>query len=325
MRACSQLISSFATIARRERDRSSVTLRWSTGAALALALAWAYWPTITSLIAQWDRSPDYSHGFLVPVFAAWLLWVRRSLLTSDAPAHSGTSLGLGVVSLVASIVMRLAGARYHIDALDGLSLVALSVGLALLLGGWRAFRWSWPAALFLMFMIPLPYSLEIALQSPLRRIGTIASTYALQTLGLPAFSQGNVILVNNARIGVVEACSGLRMLMIFFALATAVATVSARPWWQRLFIIASAVPIALVTNVTRITVTGFMYGMDFKDLAELVFHDLAGWLMMPMALGLLWAELWYLTHLIVTEEQQPLALGLAGREQEGRVFSTARA
>jgi exosortase len=151
-------------------------------------------------------------------------------------------------------------------------------------------------------MVPLPYRLEVALAHPLQRLGTWASTYALQTLGFAAFAEGNVIRMRPVRIGVVEACSGLSMLVIFFALSTAVAVLANRPLWERLLLVASAVPIAVAANVTRITVTGVLHKWVGRELADYVFHDLAGWLTMPLALGMLWAELRLLAWVIRTRE-----------------------
>src|SRR5262249_56384836 len=90
-------------------------------------------------------------------------------------------------------------------------------------GGWSSCRWALPAVAFLAFMIPLPYRLEVMVADPLQRLATTTSTFALQTLGLPALAEGKVILLNEVKIGIVEACSGLRMMMIFFAISTAVA------------------------------------------------------------------------------------------------------
>jgi exosortase/archaeosortase family protein len=89
----------------------------------------------------------------------------------------------------------------------------------------------------------------------------------------------------------VEACSGLSMLMIFFALSTAVALLIRRPWPERALLVASALPIAILSNIIRITVTGVLHKTAGSEVADLVFHDLAGWLMMPLALGMLWTEL----------------------------------
>ena len=91
-------------------------------------------------------------------------------------------------------------------------------------------------------MIPLPYRFEVALAGPLQRIAVISSTYLLQTFGLPAVAEGNIILLSEARIGIVEACSGLRMLVVFFALSSAVALVIRRPFWERAVVVASAMP-----------------------------------------------------------------------------------
>ena len=277
---------------------------------LALALTgtvvWAYWTALTAMADRWSRDAEYSHGYLVPLFALFILWMRRDMLDLSKLKPSWWGLPL----LLAGVSMRSLAARYYLEWFDFLSLIPCVVGVGLMLGGWRALRWFWPAAGFLFFMIPLPFTLEVALREPLRKIGTVASTYIMQTCGLPAFSEGMVIVVNDVRIGVVEACSGLRMLMIFFALASAVALLSQRPYWERAVIVISAVPIALISNVARITVTGILYGMNLDHLAKVVFHDLAGWLMMPLGLLLLWAELWFLTKLFIIEDDQPMALGL---------------
>jgi exosortase len=157
-------------------------------------------------------------------------------------------------------------------------------------------------------MVPLPYSLEQALREPLRRIGTHAGTYVLQTLGFAAISEGNVIVIEDTRVGVEEACSGLRMLMIFFALSTAVALLSKRVLWERVLIVLSAVPIALVANITRISATAILHRTAGPEIANMVFHDLAGWLMMPVALLLLWLELWILGTLFLPEPKWPMPM-----------------
>jgi exosortase len=152
--------------------------------------------------------------------------------------------------------------------------------------------------LFLFFMIPLPHRVAVAAAEPLQRLATVASCYALQTLGLPAVPEGNVILLNDSRIGIVEACSGLRMLVVFFALSTAVALVIHRSLWERLVVVGSAVPIALFSNLVRIVATGVLHQTAGPRFADDFFHDLGGWLMMPLALMLLWVELKVLARLL---------------------------
>ncbi len=190
------------------------------------------------------------------------------------------------------------------------ALIPCVAGIVLMLGGWPLMRWSWPAILFLVFMIPLPVALETMARIPLQKIGTRASTYILQTLGLPAVAEGNVIQLSDYPIGVAEACSGLRMLMTSAALTFALAFILNRPVWERLVILASAVPIALLTNIIRITVTGICYEYFGQEVAEKVFHDVAGLLMMPMAVGLLWLEIVILSRLTTEPPEGPTLAGV---------------
>jgi exosortase len=196
-------------------------------------------------------------------------------------------------------VLRFLGTYYYIEWLEAVSLLPVLGGAILLLYGSSAFRWSWPAIAFLFFMVPLPYRVETGLARPLQRIATVAATYALQTLGRPALSEGNVIIVNEARIGVVEACNGLGMLLVFFALTTGLVILIRRSPLDKLFLLLTTAPIAVLVNVVRITLTGVLYETAGSRWAELVCHDLAGWLMMPMALALLCLELHFLTRLFV--------------------------
>ena len=129
--------------------------------------------------------------------------------------------------------MRLAGSYLFFDWLEAVSLLPVLAGAVLLLAGKKALWGSLPAIGFLGFMIPLPFQVETAMSHPLQRVATVVSTYVLQTLGRPAFAEGNVITVNEARIGVVEACNGLGMLLLFFALATAVAIICHRNLYEK--------------------------------------------------------------------------------------------
>jgi exosortase len=271
------------------------------------ALVWAHWTGLALMAERWTHDPQYSHGYLVPVFALGLLWARRNIFRESDPKPAWW----GILLLLAGIGLHIAGGYYAYTWLDAFSLLPTLVGVVLTLGGRAAWRWAWPAVGFLIFMIPLPYRLEVSLAAPLQRIATLSSTFLLQTFGLPAVAEGNVILLSEARIGIVEACSGLRMLVVFFALSSAVALMIHRPIWERLLVVVSAVPLALVVNVMRITVTGFLHEKVSSDVANAVFHDFAGWLMMPAALAMLWLELIYLRHLLLEPlPSGPIGLGL---------------
>jgi exosortase len=160
--------------------------------------------------------------------------------------------------------------------------------------------------LFLIFMIPVPYRTTIWLAFPLQQLATIASTYVLQTLGQPAIAEGNTILIRDFQLSIVQACSGLSMLVTFVTFSTAVCLVVKKPISDKLLILLSAIPIALVANVIRIVMTGFMFLHVNDKWAQAMLHDAAGWFMMPLALAFLGAELWVLNRLFVDRRTRPV-------------------
>lgn len=269
-----------------------------------LLVLWSYWPTLGEVVARWWDDPQYSHGFLVPPFAAGLLWLRRGQLNGRTLTMSAWGLPL----LLVGVALRLAGAYFHFGYFDQISLLPCLAGLTLLAGGWPALQWAWPAVAFLAFMVPLPYSVAQGLSGPLRGFATVVSTFLLQAMGRPALAEGNVILLNEIELGIVDACSGLSMLVTFFALSTAVAVLVQKPIWEKLCIALSAVPIALAANVLRITATGLVFDLVGNNFGGHAFHDVAGWLMMPLGLAFLGLELWILNQLVLDATPQgPLA------------------
>lgn len=357
-----------------DHNRPGQWFSWAALGVLLVVLLWSYWNSLSETAVYW-QGPQYSHGFLVPLFTVFLLWLRRKG-SADAPlaetvrekrvlvlagvllaaaagiywffpaseAAGGAAflrqiaaswlfvgavlvVGLaavvfwaegqpdcsvaprerwwGVLLLAAGLGMRLACAHIGLDIPDMYTFVVSLAGVILLAGGWRLFRWAGPAAGFLIFMFPLPWSVERALLAPLQSLATDVSTFALQTLGVEAYNDGgNRICIEELQLGVVDQCSGLRMTTIFLALSVAIVLLVRRPWWENLVILLSAVPIALTVNVARITVTGVLYRVASSELAEKVFHDWAGYMMMPLALGLLWLELVILSHLFYEVDEE---------------------
>jgi exosortase len=274
-------------------------------------LAYSYWPGLLNARSSWDN-PQYSHGWIVPICAlALLFWWRRPITPVEQSARMA---GLGL--LLAAFLVRLACASFRIITIDMYTFVPAVAGIVLLAGGWSMFRWAWAPIATLIFMYPLPDEATRYLLGPLQTLATMVSTFALQTMGLDAYREGNRIILGETQVlGVVDACAGLRMLTIFVWLAIMIVLVSDGEWWENLIIAASAIPIALIVNSTRITVTGVMYTIN-PELAEKIFHDWAGYFMMPMALGLLFAVQWLLGRLVVTEDLTPAAVGV-GRSAVG--------
>jgi exosortase len=282
-----------------------------TRTAVALAvLGWAFWPTLRELFDTWVTQPDYSHGPLVPLFALYLLAKRKQVAAT--PPRPWPVLGFAVLAF--AILLRLAGSATSFLPLEGVAFILCLTGLAVLAGGKAALVRFWPPLVFLLFMIPLPYEMSRLLGAQLQEIGTLATTFLLQCLGQPALAEGNRILIGNVTLNVVEACSGLRMLMTFFAFSTAAVFLMDRHWVVKTLVLASAVPIALVTNILRITATGLahVWLADGDDKTRLLgfIHDFNGWMMMPVGLLFLVLELWLFKHLLIERSavsSQPLA------------------
>ena len=264
-------------------------------AVLLGAVVWSHVETLAGLAGQWWQNPDYLHCFLVPVVAGYLLWHRRDLLS--AGPRLGNSWGL--LLLAVAVAMRWAAEYFYYGTLDRLALLPLAAGLAVLWAGLGGLRWAWPSVLFLVFMIPVPGTLAGIASQPLQRVGTLVSTYLIQVLGIPAVSQGNVSMLRDSSIGVVEACSGLKMMMLFAAICVAAIFLMRLRGIDKVAILLSAVPIAVVANVFRITLTAVLHEMVSHELADRVFHDLAGFLMMPLAMALVFLETWLLEHLFL--------------------------
>jgi exosortase len=267
---------------------------------LGSGLLWALWPALTTMADRWASDPRYAHGYFVPLFALALLWMRRARLGEGSPRP----VAWGLVPVAMGAALQLVGGYYRIEWFEGLALLPYLVGLAMLLGGRRILAWAWPSIAFLAFMVPLPWRIETALGPPLQYLATEASTYVLQTLGFMAIAEGNVIQLNEATIGVVEACNGLSMLMTFIALSTAAALVVRRPLVDRVVLVASSVPVALLANIARITMTGVLHETVSGHASSTFYHDLAGWVMMPMALALYWIEIAVLSRLLIEDRHE---------------------
>ncbi len=296
------LAKSTAAVADREKQAAQhVRLAiWAGAAILAAVLVCSYWQELRSLLIKWRTEEDYNHGFLVPPFAAFLLWYRRELMPKTAV---GSLWGLALLA-VGAILRWGATLFFMYDELDPLSMWCFLAGAAVFVGGLPTLRWSWPAIFFLVFMIPLPGPLATTMGFPLQRIGAAVSTYLLQTIGIPATSQGVVITLTYGQLEVERACSGLRMLMLFVAVCVGAAILIRRPLWEKAAVVLSAPPIAVAANVLRITITGVLSDTTSAD-ADAV-HTVAGWLMMPLAVLIIWGEMALLERVFVSpESDQP--------------------
>ena len=170
------------------------------------------------------------------------------------------------------------------------------------LGSWPLLRRTWPAIIFLVFLFPLPPAVNDFIALPLQRIAATGSCFLLQLSGLWAIQEGNVIHLATPHgpmpLDVALACNGLRMLMTMAATITATIILIPLPNWKRITLLFSTVPIAMLSNMIRIVATGWCYYMITGPTAKEWAHDVSGWLMMPLALLLVWLELQLLSWLV---------------------------
>ncbi|MBN1394770.1 MAG: exosortase/archaeosortase family protein [Pirellulales bacterium] len=293
---------------------------------LIIAFVLVSWPSITKLVRTWSTQDEYLHGFLVPFFAVYLLWHRRDMIVP----YSGKGSWWGLAFLLLWAATRWAAVYFRFDTLPELSLAPFFAGVVLFVGGWQGMRWAWPSVVFLIFMIPLPGAAQALFSNELQRVATRLSIFTIQTMGIPAVAQGNVITLTDIPdkpLEVAQACSGLKMMMLFLAICVGMAFLSKKPLWERLFLVASALPIAVVTNVIRIVLTGvlckialFLPSVLSVDTAFKLMHDyMAGIIMMPIALILLWFEMYLLSKLLITPApERPLVVGRLAAEGVGK-------
>ena len=281
-------------------EQRQQVIAWSAFGGLLLLLIWGYWNSLSRIAGAWNGA-QYSHGYLIPLFAAVLMFIRREKIGEVTLAARWT----GVALLTGSMLVRCVSSYFSFIAPDNLSFISALAGVLLIVGGWRMMMWAGPAVGFLLFMIPWPMALERVILGELGRWATILSTFAMQTLGMDVYRVGNTIMLEAKPLNVVDACSGLRMATILCAMTVAVVLITSRPWWERVVLLASAIPLAIAANVVRIVMTGLCYHfMPDSEVGPKVFHDLAGFIMMPIGLVLLFFECAILQNLFIDVESK---------------------
>jgi len=243
----------------------------------------------------WSTDENYSHGFLVPLLS--LYFANQAARLGPVPIRGGTVLGMGLLLL--SIVGRLGMVLVPIPFLGDLAFLIGLAGICALIAGTDVLKRYWFSFFFLLFMVPLPIALYTRIASPLQLLASQLSAHFLNLTGVPVLCEGNMMtLPGGVQMFVAEACSGMRQLTGFLALTAAVAYLAARPWWYRLAVVASAIPIALTANVARVILTGYiMYYVD-QQYASGTYHTVEGLLMMGFGLTLLRGGCWVLDQIL---------------------------
>jgi exosortase len=273
---------------------------WALGAA-GLVLALAYAPNLLELGRTWGNDENYTHGFLVIPIALFILWRRLAENPWEPGSGLGTAPWWGWALLAAALVVRAVAYERSFQWVETATVLPAIIGLTWAFGGRPLLYSAWPAILFLVFMLPLPNAVNGLIALPLQRIAATGSYFLLQLSGFWVIQQGNILHLSTPfgtrPLDVALACSGLKMLMTLAATVTATIMLLPLPAWKRIVLLISAVPIALISNITRIVTTGWCYYYLADETALHWAHDISGWMMMPLALILVGLELQILSWL----------------------------
>jgi exosortase len=210
---------------------------------------------------------------------------------------------LGLIALLAAQGMRYFGLFFMYSSLERLSLVLSVWAIVLFLFGWQLFRTVLPTLVFLGLMLPLPRSIHSAIVLPLQSWATSSAVFCLEVFGYEVVREGNIIHLNGTTVAVAESCNGLRMVTAFFVITGLVVLIVNRKWWEKLIVLTSVLPIALLCNTVRLTTTAVVFAAIRVPNMDKLFHDFGGYAMIPLALGLSVFELWILKKL--TTEPEP--------------------
>ncbi|MCC6294007.1 MAG: exosortase/archaeosortase family protein [Bryobacterales bacterium] len=272
-----------------EASRPNPPVFWYALAALIAGALLVYLPTLSFLVRNWIDDEDMGHGFFVPLVAGYLIWVKRDKILQQE--YTPNYWGLPVV-LLGAIQMLVAHLGVELFLARVAFLVTL-VGIVLFYGGTRLLRTlAFPLGL-LIFMIPIPAIIYNQITFPLQLFASQVAEVTLGFLGIPVLREGNILELPSQRLSVVEACSGIRSLLALSFLSLTYAAVFDDKRWMRPVLLIMTVPIAILSNAFRVTLTGLFSEVN-PEFAKGLFHTMEGSVIYLMSLAML-----FLTHRLI--------------------------
>jgi exosortase len=273
-------------------NRKSILTFFGYGLVL-MAFLWSYWSGLVELWSLLLRSDEYSAGLFVPFLSVYILWSRRHDI-AQCPVKPSI---WGLFAFIVAQAIRLAGLFLMYSSAERLSIILSITALVLLLFGWQLFRKVSMILFFLCLMLPLPNMMRYFVGLRLQSWATSSAVFCLEIIGYEVIQEGNIIHIGDASVAVVEACNGLRMITAFFVISGLVVLLVKRAWWEKVIILVSSLPIALLCNTVRLAITAMFFTVLEGEYWEKIFHDFGGYAMMPLALAAVVGELWLLAKL----------------------------
>lgn len=266
-------------------------LPWTAIAWFGALLIAAYFPILRKLVDQWMTDDDVSHGFFVPLVAGYIVWQRRETLRNLTWKPAWWGLGLLVWSGIQAM-LGLLGAELFLQRTAFLEAL---VGLILMMGGTQAIRALLFPLLLLPFMIPIPSVIYNQITFPLQLFASQVAEFCLLLINIPVLREGNILELASQKLSVAEACSGIRSLLMLTFLSLVYAYFFDNKVWMRWALFFCTIPIAIIANAGRVTLTGILSEID-TQLATGIFHETEGFVIFGIAFAILafthWAINW---------------------------------
>jgi len=254
---------------------------WTLVAWFALLLAVCYAPVFKALFVSWD-DPDMGHGYFVPLIAALIVWQQRAELLAIKPQPNWWGLAVVLWGGLQLVVGTLGVETFTVAT----ALVISLIGMVWLLGGNLMLKKLGFPLFLLFFMVRIPSVIYSSITFPLQILASKLAEGALMVLGIPVMREGNILELPSQQLSVVEACSGIRSLLTLTFLALVYGHFFEKKIWIRITLFLATVPIAIVANGSRVTVTGIISQVK-PELAEGFFHESTGWVIFMVALFIL--------------------------------------
>lgn len=251
---------------------------------------------------------DWGHAFVIPLIAGYMVYQKRQQIDASKamlfwPAF--VPFLLGMLTYAYALIM----VRNHM--IQGLGLILTLGSLTLWLIGPKLFRFFFLPIMYLLLMITISEQIMLMVTFKLQLIASQGSWLILSLIGTPfdwftVDIDGNTLMLYTSSgevlpMNVAEACSGMRMVVAFYALAIAVALMGSEKWWQRIALVLIAGPVAVFMNMIRVTVLGLLMLVSPK-LAEGDAHTLIGTLLLIPSLALFLGFAWMLNRLVSPNE-----------------------
>jgi exosortase len=257
---------------------SSSRVNWSPILWVSALLVFCYFPVLSRLVAQWNDDGDMGHGFFVPIIAGYIAWQKRGELASRPAQPNWWGLAIVIWGAIQLWVATLGAELF----LARTAFVFSVIGCVLLLGGTRYLKVLAFPLFLLFFMVPIPAVIYNRITLPLQFIASSAAEHAIDFLQIPIIRTGNILELANQKLNVVEACSGIRSLLTLSFISLVYGYFFEKRTWVRVALFFATIPIAIVANASRVTLTGVLANWR-PELAEGAVHEAQGWVIFVVA------------------------------------------